>query len=900
MKEVDQSRLQWAFEFVDACIAKGLEVIALTDHHEMVMVPYVQKAIAERKTSTPSLDLWLLPGMELTANGGKQCLIIFDADLTEEKRRQAQGKLGIEYSEDDERLSKSGKVSQLSISYADISRELDNLPGLRGHYIVLPNVSQGNNHTVLVDGAHGDFRRMTYVGGYLDQGQTINTLGAKNKKRLSGTDKTWSVREIYPLPTSDSRSSDFTNVGSNNTWIKLSEPTAEAIRQAFLGHQSRISIAQPHLPALLVSEISIQGSAILKDSTLALSPELNSAIGGRGSGKSSMLEYLSFGLGRSCHDVQRDHYSGTDRLSELVAETLIAKNGRIILKVSQDNAVFQIERGPASAYQPKVTYPNGDTQTVTVKELRSLFPAVVYSQGELAEIGKQAGKKTQLADLLQFVNPEYKREDDRLGQDIETAKSAVKVAIGQLTSHWRRQASLRQMKTNRDSLLQRVQALEKTLPEQSAEDQAAISLYEKASNFDSKALQATKHADRVLNDLHSLSTELQIERDLSSDLGTSEASSVRQAYRGFYNAFNSGLTKLRQELDGKRKGLTDAEAAWSEKLKEAREARDAALEKLSEHKTATAQIIKLKEEIAAITNKIGDLESQIAAAGDPTATLQSAVEKLKTANRLRADRTQEWANEIEKLSSGKIKAAVDADGDITELTEALDLLSKKSGSQEATRMKGLEEALASSSAADLIDRVRSECLSLLYWRQIGAATGQEQPKCPELMKILGNTEKIRSAMADLIDPSRVEAISTSVARPEIELSYCDRDREISFEKASEGQRAAALLFMLLEQPGGPLIIDQPEGDLDNKIITDLTKKLHHAKQNRQLVFASHNANIVVNGSSELVAYLDTDNVGDREVSCAGAIDKPEICEVITATMEGGEKAFKDRQEKYGY
>ena len=89
-------------------------------------------------------------------------------------------------------------------------------------------------------------------------------------------------------------------------------------------------------------------------------------------------------------------------------------------------------------------------------------------------------------------------------------------------------------------------------------------------------------------------------------------------------------------------------------------------------------------------------------------------------------------------------------------------------------------------------------------------------------------------------------IATAVAQPEITLSYFDRGREISFEKASEGQRAAAPLFMLLEQPGGPLIIDQPEGDLDNRIIAELTDKLHQAKQNRQLVFASHNANIVVN------------------------------------------------------
>ena len=52
--------------------------------------------------------------------------------------------------------------------------------------------------------------------------------------------------------------------------------------------------------------------------------------------------------------------------------------------------------------------------------------------------------------------------------------------------------------------------------------------------------------------------------------------------------------------------------------------------------------------------------------------------------------------------------------------------------------------------------------------------------------------------------------------------------------------------------------------------------------------------------TELVGYLDVKDSGERQFDCAGAIDKPTVCGVITSTMEGGEKAFKDRQDKYGY
>ena len=69
--DVEVARADWAKTFVDQCFNKGLGAVALTDHHEMVMVPYVKKAIEDRNEIDPEFDLWLFPGMELTACGGK-------------------------------------------------------------------------------------------------------------------------------------------------------------------------------------------------------------------------------------------------------------------------------------------------------------------------------------------------------------------------------------------------------------------------------------------------------------------------------------------------------------------------------------------------------------------------------------------------------------------------------------------------------------------------------------------------------------------------------------------------------------------------------------------------------------------------------------------------------------
>ena len=899
LQDVENARRQWADGFVAACIDRGLTAVAITDHHELVMVPHVQSAIARRKTDNPDFDLWLFPGMELTCHGGKQCLILFDADLPKDWQQQTQGKLGIVYADLDETKAKSQKVTQLTCSYPDIAAELDEIAGLKGRYIVLPNVSEGGSHTVLTHGHHADFRRMPYAGGYLDRDQTIHTLGTKNRSRISGTVLQWSGREIYPLPTSDSRSADYAHLGANNTWIKLATPTAEAIRQAFLGHLSRIRIGEPTPPSLVVSSLKLRGTTIVNDCSLELSPEMNTAIGGRGSGKSTLLEYLSFGLGRSCYDVSRPQYSGTERLHGLIDDTLITKGAEVTVCVVQDSATFVITRGPSAQYHPQITYPNGTKQITTAKELRDLFPATVYSQGELSDVGKQAERRTQLSDLLQFINQEYKRDDEKVASGLELAKNATRSSVQNLTTYWSLLAKQRKSTTSRDSLVERISALEKMLPMLSEGEQAKIELFSKMEAFETKRVQASKHADQIRVRLTVAETELSSARDLTTLL-VREAEPIQQTYKLLIDTFVDGLRTLKSNVENRRSALADAEIGWSALHRESRLARDEVLKKLGEHKAVTSQIIKLREELSELTNSIGDLEVEVEAYGNPASKLAADVGRLKSLARERADSTRKWAEEVEILSNGRIRASVEVAGDMSDVKEAIDFVARQTGSQEATRIRQMEEFTRSGNIWDWLDKIRTNCLAILHWQGAGAAMAESEPVCADLMRLLGDTKKIRRAVLERMTTQRVEAVSAAIPNPEITLVYCDGDRQISFEKASEGQRAGALLFMLLEQAGGPLIVDQPEGDLDNKLIAELTDKLHDSKRLRQLFFASHNANIVVNGSSELVCHLDVGDDGKRQVDLSGAIDEPRICRLIADTVEGGEKAFIDRKNKYGY
>lgn len=109
--------------------------------------------------------------------------------------------------------------------------------------------------------------------------------------------------------------------------------------------------------------------------------------------------------------------------------------------------------------------------------------------------------------------------------------------------------------------------------------------------------------------------------------------------------------------------------------------------------------------------------------------------------------------------------------------------------------------------------------------------------------------------------------------------------------------------MLLNQGGPPLVIDQPEDDLDSQVILDIVELIWSAKAGRQLVFASHNANLVVNGDAELVVCCDYRAAGDHsagKIKLESAIDIPAVRDEIRIVMEGGEKAFRLRKDKYGF
>ena len=117
-------------------------------------------------------------------------------------------------------------------------------------------------------------------------------------------------------------------------------------------------------------------------------------------------------------------------------------------------------------------------------------------------------------------------------------------------------------------------------------------------------------------------------------------------------------------------------------------------------------------------------------------------------------------------------------------------------------------------------------------------------------------------------------------------------------QASAGQRSAAMLTFLLADGEEPLVLDQPEADLDNHLIYDLiVRQVREQKLKRQIIVVTHNPNLVVNGDPEMVHVLDFH--GQCYVKQKGPLHQDAMREEICRVMEGGREAFERRYRRLG-
>lgn len=122
------------------------------------------------------------------------------------------------------------------------------------------------------------------------------------------------------------------------------------------------------------------------------------------------------------------------------------------------------------------------------------------------------------------------------------------------------------------------------------------------------------------------------------------------------------------------------------------------------------------------------------------------------------------------------------------------------------------------------------------------------------------------------------------------------------DELSKGQRATALLLLLLGASRAPLVIDQPEDDLDNRFVYDgVVRKLRELKGRRQIIASTHNADVPFLGDAELIVALEGSGQNGKPIDGGiGSLDDATIRALAESILEGGSTAFNARQHLYGF
>ncbi|HEX2827716.1 MAG TPA: ATP-binding protein [Burkholderiales bacterium] len=357
--------------------------------------------------------------MELTLAVPCQALILFDAEFPEDLFSLAMTALAITPSAHDK--ERTAEIQRLNIqSLRELKATLDKHAYLKGRYIILPNVGESGQFSLLRKGLAQKYVEMPCVGGYVDG--DINKLGRGNAAIVAGTVKEWGNKRIACFQTSDNRFADHRLLGKWTTWIKWAIPSAEALRQACLAQESRIMQAAPKLPAVVISSISVSNSAFLGPFDLELNPQYNALIGGRGTGKSTILEYLRWALcdqPPTISDEDTPNYQA--RRARLVEQTLKPLNASVQVAF-EVNGVSHIVRRSSQDGTLLMKIAGADMQPCTEHDVRALLPIQAYSQKQLSNVS------VRIDELVRFITVPIQADLARTAQEARERADAVRSA----------------------------------------------------------------------------------------------------------------------------------------------------------------------------------------------------------------------------------------------------------------------------------------------------------------------------------------------------------------------------------------------------------------------------------------------------------------------------------------
>ncbi len=849
---------------VDKSAEIGVSVLAITDHNDVSGVPAFRSA-------AEASGIHVFPGFELSSSEGIHVLCIYPQDVEQHQLERFLGEFGIRNTTPSSDLATK--------SFVEILRHVREQGGvtIAAHVTTDKGLFQVLSGQARINAWQADDLLAIQIPGPVDDlPQEVRQIVENKNVDYRRTHAAEDRLAIAAVNAKDILKPEDLGDRSATCWIKMSEVSIEGLRQAFLDPGSRIRLnpkegnLEPEEHAELVA-LAWEGG-FLDGAAIHFNPNLNVLVGGRGTGKSTVVESIRSVLALDAvGDEARKAHEGIVRH--------VLKNGTKI------SLLVRAHRPAVREYRIERTIPNpplvrDDQGEVSNLSPQDVLPRVeVFGQHEISELTKSREKLTRLLDRFVERDESLPRRKADLRRDLEKSRRSLLDARGELRQIEERLAALPGL----EETLQRFReaGLEERLKEQSLlvrEERVLASIPERLATFRER--------------LESLKREIPIDRVFLSakaleDLpGKAILTRANEVFAQLDRDLERIAKELEQALQRADQGVAAIRVEWDTRKKDVQAAYEKILRELQKSRWDGEEFIKLRRQIEDLRplrerqSLVRRVEKEHA---DRRRALLAEWEDFKAEEFRRLDRA---AKKVNQKLRDKVQVEVTAGGDREPLFRILrdevgGRLSEAIDSLRATRDLSLTQFVEGC-------RAGNDALNKAFGITPAQADRLAKAEPEVLMRIeeldLPPTTSIRLNTAPAGNPPAWQAL----------------------EELSTGQKATAVLLLLLLESDAPLIVDQPEDDLDNRFITEgVVPRMRDEKQRRQFIFSTHNANIPVLGDAELIVGLTAS--GEAEHGHAriasehmGSIDSKPVRELVEEILEGGKEAFERRRRKYGF
>lgn len=716
------------------------------------------------------------------------------------------------------------------------------------------------------------------------------------------------------LLSSDAHCARDVGLRGHTTYLKMAVPGFDGIRKALLDPETRIRFEEEATIPAAIAGLSFiptteEASGFFRDCTVGFSDNLTCLIGGRGSGKSAVIDALRFvfmlpteaiAVERLRDDVEaRQHQT----LSGLEVRTIVRPSGQEPIVLVRE---YKGKKSPATT-----CYSLGG-EKLNIDVTKSRFTRVrLYGWSEIEALAKNPSQQRELLDG--FVG-----DMSALCLTVGYERNSMGEKIDDIIGKVREVRTLQPLITSLPDLQYELNSL-------NTEEMRAI--FEETD----RATQLFEDLGQSGQDLQQLVGTMGYEPDDDATLAQSVSEMLKPL-----------CSETAQQVLGPEGIVPETEiAAIAERLQERHEALQAVfgeiLQMVSEKEsrvetaldTARSALVERAKRVYGDDLSDEDILEKVEARsglGEQVAQLETMKERINTliheveeelgtlilaedVTTAREAVSRKRAAKVEEIN-GILKGIGDRVTVTVELKEAADRQAfvgrlRNPSQQGDALFKNLSpnwshrmfpEQIATAMLPDAFVRavLRNDVAALtlpqsqefvgITDEQAGKIIEHLSPKSEDGWYDADRLQKLLSVLQVPVDDLPVISLS---GRP--------------IEQLSPGQRCTALLPIILMEGSSPLVIDQPEDNLDNSLVFDVVVEvIRSLKERRQLVVATHNPNIPVSGDAEQIVVLQALSDTQGSPREQGSIDCPEIVREVTEIMEGGRQAFELRARKYGY